>query len=116
MTEHVDEILSTIRALVSFDVRALYDDNSALKPVALWPVGASLRIWTSRTSWCRRSKCSGIWARCCSSSAAGARPRSAAEQAAQGGGRATVRATGRQSFTRARPQPLRTPSLMGVRA
>jgi hypothetical protein len=44
VSERLDEILSTLRTLVSFDVRTLFDNNSALLPVALWPAGASLAV------------------------------------------------------------------------
>jgi hypothetical protein len=45
MTEtRIDEILDTLRSLVRFDVRTLYDANNALKPVQLWPKEASLAV------------------------------------------------------------------------
>jgi hypothetical protein len=53
MNERLDEALGTLRALVRFDLRTLFDGNSSLLPVAMWPEAAAVAVTsiTSREIW-----------------------------------------------------------------
>jgi hypothetical protein len=53
MTDHAAEVLETLRNLVKFDLRTLFDGNNSLLPPALWPQEAALAITsiTSREIW-----------------------------------------------------------------
>jgi hypothetical protein len=53
VTSRTDEVLETLRSLVKFDMRALFDGNNSLLPPSLWPQEAALAITSivSREIW-----------------------------------------------------------------